>query len=194
MTEQVVEFVELLNHPDYEILNTFPFTIRKKSNHYVVKESLNSYGYVQVYLNNKNYKKHRLIALQFLQNDDPDNKTDVDHINHDRSDYHIENLRWVNRSENCKNKSSYRGVNYTYVEDIDENAIVVDFYETRNKKHEFEGYYYHDGVFYYDNEMNYRILNVNETKCGTKFVCMKDIYGRKVSVYVNRFLQQHDLI
>ena len=35
----VVEFVTLLNHDDYEILNQFPFTIRRKRDHYVVKEA-----------------------------------------------------------------------------------------------------------------------------------------------------------
>ena len=37
MVEQAGEFVDLLNFEnDYEILNQEPFTIRKKSNHYVL--------------------------------------------------------------------------------------------------------------------------------------------------------------
>ena len=32
--ENVCEFVDLIGHEDYEILNVYPFTIRKKSNHY----------------------------------------------------------------------------------------------------------------------------------------------------------------
>ena len=83
-------FVDLLNHADYEILNRYPFTIRRKDNHKVVSESLNSKGYIQLWLDGKTYEKHRKIALQFLPN--PNNFSDVDHINHDRAYNHIENL------------------------------------------------------------------------------------------------------
>ena len=53
--EQVVEFVPLL-----EILNEFPFTIRKKSNKRMLNELLMN-GYIQANLNRKPYMKHRLI-------------------------------------------------------------------------------------------------------------------------------------
>ena len=151
-------------------------------------------GYVCVTLNRKIYKKHRLIAEQFLTNDDSEHLTDVDHINHDRSDYHLLNLRWVSRSDNCKNRSSFKGVNYQYVDDIPDESIVVDFYETRNGRREFKNYYYHDGVFYYDNDMNYRILNINETKNGCRYVSIKDINGKQTAVVIHRFLKQHDLL
>ena len=45
-----VEFVPLLNHDDYEILTTFPFTIRRKDNHYEIKEC-NHKGYSRIRLN-----------------------------------------------------------------------------------------------------------------------------------------------
>lgn len=193
--DRVVDFVDLINFEnDYEILNEYPFTIRKKSNHYIVKENDRGNGYIRVRLNSKDYSKHRLIALQFLPNDDPLHKTEVDHINHQRDDNRLSNLRWVSRSKNTKNKTSYNGVQCNYVDDISEESLIVDFYDTKYERHEFEGYYYHDGVFYYDNDINYRILNINTSKGGTKFVRMCDIYGRKVSVYINRFLKQHDLL
>jgi hypothetical protein len=43
---------------------------------------------------------HRLVALYFVFNDDPINKTDVDHINFDIDDNRAVNLRWVTKSEN----------------------------------------------------------------------------------------------
>ena len=46
---------------------------------------------------------HRLIAMLFIPNIDPDNKKYVDHINRDRMDYSINNLRWVTSEENNKN-------------------------------------------------------------------------------------------
>ena len=192
-SENVVEFVDLIGfEDDYEILNVYPYTIRKKSNHYEIKESDRGNGYICVHLNRKTYQKHVLIANQFIPN--PDNLPCVDHISHDRTDYHLSNLRWCSQSMNCRNKSSHRGVNYQYVDDIPDESIVVDFYDTRNGRREFKDYYYHDGVFYYDNDINYRILNINETKTRCRYVNMKDINGKTTAVYVNRFLQQHDLL
>lgn len=39
MTE-ISEFVTLVNHEDYEILTTYPHTIRRKDNHHVCSETL----------------------------------------------------------------------------------------------------------------------------------------------------------
>lgn len=50
---------------------------------------------------------HRLLALAFIPNDDPA-KCLVDHKNRDRLDNRLENLRWVNHSENSQNRSMTR--------------------------------------------------------------------------------------
>lgn len=189
---QPVEFVTLKNHDDYEILTVYPFTIRKKSNHREVTERTEYDGYIRLYLNCKQYLKHRLIAEQFIPN--PDNLPEVDHINHNRSDNHIDNLRFASRITNCKNKASHRGVQYRFVDSIPDDALVVDYYETKTGRFEFEGYYYHDGNIYYDNDCNYRVLNINTVKCGAKCVHMKDKNNKQISVYIHRFKEQHDIV
>lgn len=45
---------------------------------------------------------HRLIALQFIPN--PNNYPEVDHIDRNRSNNDITNLRWVTRCENRRNR------------------------------------------------------------------------------------------
>ena len=45
---------------------------------------------------------HRLAAMCFLENDEPNAKTTVDHINEDKWDYRVENLEWVTLSENTQ--------------------------------------------------------------------------------------------
>ena len=125
---------------DYEIYNEFPFYIRRKDNKRVVKESIGNNGYVRVHLNCVDYKKHRIVALQFIPNDDQ-TKMYIDHINHDKTDYHIENLRWVTARENSLNKRSNNGVEYEFVDydDIPEDLIKVTDYGM----HQFEDYYYY---------------------------------------------------
>ena len=61
----------------------------------------------------KFFKLHRLIALAYIPN--PDNKPCIDHINRNRGDNRIENLRWVTTSENCRNKSCYNKLGLQHI-------------------------------------------------------------------------------
>ena len=197
-----MSYVELVDHSNYEILNEYPFTIRRKDNQYEVSESI-SHGYPRVIINGKDYNKHRLIALQFISNDDPEHKTQVDHINHDRTDYHLNNLRWVTPSENYRNRSSHKGVEYEYFDDIPEEAFVIDTYETRNGMRVFDKNRY---FYYYDDETDedifyskvkddlYRRLHINSNKYGNRYVNTKDVNGKGVAICINKFKHQYDLI
>ena len=115
------EWLELVNHPDYEIYNEYPHEIRRKDTGRVISKSIHKgTGYWQVNLNQKPYYLHRLIAEQFVPNPNPRQFTVIDHIDRDRTNYHISNLRWTSYSENNRNKSSNKGVVYKYV---DENLL-----------------------------------------------------------------------
>jgi hypothetical protein len=49
---------------------------------------------------------HRLVAKQYIPN--PDNLPEVDHIDRNKTNNNIENLRWVDRTTNARNKSNYK--------------------------------------------------------------------------------------
>ena len=193
-TNEVIEFVPLLNfEADYEILNQYPFTIRRKDNHRILGLYDRSKGYPGVLINGKAYFMHRLVALQFIPN--PDNLPIVDHISHDISDYHLSNLRWCSSSTNNRNRRLWKGIVHEFTDNLPNDAFEIEYYETRNSRRYFKDYYYSitEDKFYYDNEVNYRILPSHLTNSGSEVVCLRDIENKTVSVVIYRFKQQQGI-
>ena len=196
--EQVIDFVTLKDFEnEYEILNKYPYTIRRKKDHYVVKESINkSNGYVQVNLSGKPYQKHRIIAKQFIPN--PNDLPFIDHISRDRTDYHLSNLRWVSASENNRNASGRHGVSYEFIDNIPDEAIVITHYDLRNERRYFaeNKYYYHyDEDIFYERITDdvYRVMHINTAKSGRKFIATRDINNKQTTFYIHTFKQQYGL-
>ena len=177
--------------PDYEIYTEYPYQIRKKSNKKIIKEYIENNGYVRCKLNQKKYCKHRLIALQFIENDAPEIKTQVDHINQIKTDNRIENIRWASPSENCKNRNT-NDYKYEFIDDIDDECILVDAYGN----HTLENYYFDakTDTFYFYNGIKYRKLRICYTKYGAAFVCMIDINNKSVKISYSKFKKQYNLI
>jgi hypothetical protein len=84
--------------------------VRNKKSGRILKPWTNHYGYHQVslYQNGKEKKLrvNRLVLIAFVPN--PDNKTDCDHIDRNRTNNCLYNLRWSTRSENMINTGDYK--------------------------------------------------------------------------------------
>ena len=175
---------------DYEICSEYPYQIRKKSNGYIIKEWLR-HEYVYCKLNGEAYPKHRIVALQFIPNQNQ--FLEVDHINHDTTDYHIENLRWVNRSQNQRNKTKHNGVVYEYFDEIPADAD--DIIEVRDYgNHHFEDLYFANDFFYYYTGESYRRLHINYKQSGSAFIYAFDVDSKLTSIAYANFKRLYGLV
>lgn len=79
-------------------------TLHRKNYQKILSPAIGK-GYLQVCLRNKKLKKtvtiHRLVALAFIPNND--NKEQVDHIDGNKLNNNVENLRWSTAFENTHN-------------------------------------------------------------------------------------------
>ena len=64
------------------------------------------YLHIKLFMNGKPkmYKVHRLVAQAFIPN--PENKSEVDHIDSNPSNNDVTNLRWVDHEEQYNNEES----------------------------------------------------------------------------------------
>ena len=114
---------EILKFNDkYEIYSEYPYPIRKIKTQRQIGESENNKGYIQININCKPMLKHRLIGLQWIPNHDPVNKKEIDHIDRNKLNNRIENLRWASRSDNTMNRKRKDGIYYA---EIPETAVQI---------------------------------------------------------------------
>ena len=107
-------------YDNYEISSHGRVRINKTSKILSLKYETN--GYVRIGLTKdkkqKYFNVHRLVAFAFLEKKDED--IEVDHIDHNRSNNMLNNLRWTttsingrNASISKRNTSGYQGVRYS---------------------------------------------------------------------------------
>lgn len=192
MTEETGEWLECVVDKEFEIWNQYPYPIRRKGSDEVISEWIDkNYGYVLCCMNKEKHRKHRIIAQQFIPN--PDNLTQVDHINRIKTDNRIENLRWVSNSENNKNRTGNKGITYEFFDEIpcESTDDIIEVKDYGN--HEFEDLYYYDNYFYFFNGIQYRRLHINTNGKGYVFVRTYDVEGKLCQISYSKFKRLHNI-
>jgi hypothetical protein len=174
-------------NPDFEI-NVNTHQIRRIADGFIPKIHHNC-GYERINLNKKSYYVHVILANQFLFN--PDNLKEVDHIDRNKNNNSLSNLRYVSRSTNQKNRSSFCSRKYIYYDSLSENSFEIKSYV----KYSFEHYHYDKErkCFVFFNGLKYRRLIENCLK-GSYFVNMRDIDNINRIVMINKFKKLNNLI
>lgn len=134
--------------------------VRNITRHRKLKNRMDAYGYYMVHIVSKNQNKkiHRLVAEAFIPN--PENKPTVDHVNRDRRDNRVENLRWATTFEQSVNKEYHR--------------VTINILDkSTNKEYEFKSLieatqFFNLNAAYFNNlnklggeNKRFRILNIN---------------------------------
>ena len=172
---------------DYEVETETPHRIRRVWDGFMPKISLcKGTGYYQVCLNKRTYLYHRILAKHFIPN--PENLQEVDHIDRDKTNNALENLRWVSKSENLSNRSKYTLQKREYVDHAPNDIIEIRI---------FNDFEYPENRYYFCGENDRVVLRVNDHKWqwlaqtphhGYLRINMRDINGRKHQVYVHKLI------
>jgi hypothetical protein len=102
------EYKDIADFPDYQVSNLGNVRSNKRQGQ-ILSQSLvgtkgGQYYGVNLYHNLKrgNNKVHLLVAKTFIPN--PENKPTIDHIDQNKLNNNVENLRWATYSEQCINR------------------------------------------------------------------------------------------
>ena len=169
----------------YEIEVEEPHRIRRIGSDRFVSTSMN-HNYVQIHLNGRIYRLHRILAKHFLPN--PDDLPEVDHIDRNPLNNSIDNLRWASRSENARNRTVTAYGRREYLHDPPNDITEIrTFNDIEYAENTYFFCFENDRVVRRFNDHKWQYLSENRND-GYARVNMTDINGHKHLVYMHKLI------
>ena len=165
------------DYPDYKISNMGNIKSCKYNKEKLLSPTQNKYGYFRIGLHKNNKTKqfsvHRLVAIAFIPN--PENLSTVDHVDRNKTNNDLSNLRWASYKTQNDNRSNTR-TDILETDPIERNKIILK--ESRQRAIDSKKYYCemcnkaYDGNYslqtHYKSKSHLKIINFKPT---TKYFC-----------------------
>ena len=183
-TQHIENWRSITGYSNYEVSDFG--NVRRTDKNKLLKPRISINGYPRVSLCKdgkvKDFYIHHLVANAFIG---PCATNEVvDHCDRDRKNNKLSNIRYVTYSDNNKNKSSYKGIVYEYVDKLPEDFIPFNIYNGND----FENYWYSpsNDKFYFHNGVSFRILHINKNGKYDVFTAI-DVDRIPRTVYVQKW-------
>ena len=144
---------------DDETFQIVSFKNKKYTDGKILKPRINKYGYIDYsfYVNgtHKHILLHKIIVKLFIDKNFDSSKSEVDHKNRNKLDNSIDNLSVVSHSANQRNKSSHKGKEFNYIDNIG-NYLVINKEAQIYYSLEFDKFF-----MFLDNTNKYKELHIH---------------------------------
>lgn len=179
LIEHKNSFLPLTQYPDLIIdISTKPYTLRYKQTGVIIPEHQNG-KYKAWYIQGRSIPIHQLLGEEFLLKDNAYNgKLYIDHIDQDKENNTLENLRYIPPSLNNRNMNH---------EDLPvfiqlDRPMKIEEYAGK----QFSNLFYSQGHFYIAHNGLYYELQWHECK-GNDYVHVQQSDGKGLNIYKKKF-------
>jgi hypothetical protein len=128
------EYRKIKGHENYSVSNFG--NVRNDKTERILKATPDKDGYKKNTLNGKTMIVHRLVSQAFISN--PENKKCIDHIDCERTNNNVNNLRWVTHQQNNFNRSM-----------ANKNIIGHKGIKKKKNANKYEAYIMHNYKYYH---------------------------------------------
>ena len=163
------EWKTIEEYPNYQISSmgrVKSLNYKRTGEERIMKPYITKKGYLRIKFLEKKYLVHRLVAQAFLPN--IENKPQIDHIDGNKQNNCVSNLRWVTNKENCNNPITL--INYSKANKI-KSKVRQRLIAQLTKNGEFIRYW--ESITQASKELDINHTDING--------CCKKKYGRKTA-------------